>query len=81
MPTSAQITVDGIVASSGMELKVDPGVPLVYAGFGGGCCRRCRRRCNMLMLSRGQRHLRDCRCWNSLYSQEGAEWTGMMHWA
>jgi cytochrome c biogenesis protein len=38
------ITVDGadlvvreIVTSSGMELKVDPGVPLVYAGFGGMC--------------------------------------------
>lgn len=38
------ITVDGvdivindIVASSGMELKADPGIPLVYAGFGGIC--------------------------------------------
>ena len=30
-----EVTVDGIVASSGMELKVDPGIPLVYAGFGG----------------------------------------------
>lgn len=38
------ITVDGVdiviqdvIASSGMELKSDPGVPLVYAGFGGIC--------------------------------------------
>lgn len=44
-PTSQKpITVDGIeivirdiIASSGMELKSDPGVPLVYAGFGGIC--------------------------------------------
>jgi cytochrome c biogenesis protein len=44
-PTSKKpITVDGvevviqdIIASSGMELKSDPGVPLVYAGFGGIC--------------------------------------------
>lgn len=44
-PTSKKpITVDGvdvviqnIVASSGMELKSDPGIPLVYAGFGGIC--------------------------------------------
>ena len=32
-----QIVVDNIVSSSGMELKADPGVPLVYAGFGGIC--------------------------------------------
>lgn len=31
------VVVDDIVAASGMELKVDPGVPLVYAGFGGMC--------------------------------------------
>ena len=29
------VVVDGIVGSSGLEMKVDPGVPLVYAGFGG----------------------------------------------
>lgn len=32
-----EIVVEGIVASSGMELKSDPGVPIVYAGFGGLC--------------------------------------------
>ena len=32
-----ELIVDGIVASSGMELKLDPGIPLVYAGFGGLC--------------------------------------------
>lgn len=32
-----QVTVDDIVTASGLELKVDPGVPLVYAGFGGMC--------------------------------------------
>jgi cytochrome c biogenesis protein len=31
------IVVERIVAASGMEMKVDPGVPLVYAGFGGMC--------------------------------------------
>ena len=30
-----EIVVEGIAASSGLELKYDPGVPLVYAGFGG----------------------------------------------
>ena len=29
------IVVDGIVGSTGLELKVDPGVPYVYAGFAG----------------------------------------------
>lgn len=29
------ITVDGILAGTGMELKHDPGVPFAYAGFGG----------------------------------------------
>jgi cytochrome c biogenesis protein len=29
------IVVDDIVGSTGLELKVDPGVPYVYAGFGG----------------------------------------------
>jgi cytochrome c biogenesis protein ResB len=28
------IVVEGIVGSTGLELKSDPGVPLVYAGFG-----------------------------------------------
>ena len=32
-----EIVIDGIVSSSGLELKADPGVPLVYAGFGGMC--------------------------------------------
>lgn len=31
------VTVEDIVTASGLELKVDPGVPLVYAGFGGMC--------------------------------------------
>ena len=31
------IVVEGIIAASGMEMKVDPGIPLVYAGFGGMC--------------------------------------------
>lgn len=30
-----RLQVEDIVGASGMELKVDPGVPLVYAGFGG----------------------------------------------
>ena len=29
------IVVDDIVGSSGVELKADPGVPIVYAGFAG----------------------------------------------
>jgi cytochrome c biogenesis protein len=32
-----KVVIDDIVTSSGMELKVDPGVPFVYAGFGGMC--------------------------------------------
>ncbi len=32
------ITVDAIVGSTGLELKVDPGVPYVYAGFAGARC-------------------------------------------
>lgn len=28
------IVVEGIVGSTGLELKSDPGVPLVYSGFG-----------------------------------------------
>lgn len=31
------ITPQAIVAATGLELKADPGVPLVYAGFGGLC--------------------------------------------
>ena len=31
------VVVERIVAASGMEMKVDPGVPLVYAGYGGMC--------------------------------------------
>ena len=30
-----QITVEDIIGSTGLELKVDPGVPWVYAGFAG----------------------------------------------
>ena len=33
-----RIYIDGVVGSTGLELKVDPGVPLVYAGFGGRPC-------------------------------------------
>ena len=29
------ITVEDIIGSTGLELKVDPGVPWVYAGFAG----------------------------------------------
>ena len=32
-----ELVINDIIASSGMELKADPGVPLVYAGFGGIC--------------------------------------------
>jgi cytochrome c biogenesis protein len=32
-----RVEVEGVVASTGLELKSDPGVPLVYAGFGGMC--------------------------------------------
>ena len=30
-----QLKVDNIVTATGLELKADPGVPYVYAGFGG----------------------------------------------
>ena len=30
-----KILVDDLVGSTGMELKADPGVPYVYAGFAG----------------------------------------------
>ncbi|KAK9856470.1 hypothetical protein WJX84_010282, partial [Apatococcus fuscideae] len=30
-----RVTVDNLIGATGLELKVDPGVPLVYAGFGG----------------------------------------------
>mmetsp|Transcript_27118 Transcript_27118/g.68229 ORF Transcript_27118/g.68229 Transcript_27118/m.68229 type:complete len:543 (-) Transcript_27118:140-1768(-) len=30
-----ELVVDGMVGSTGLEIKVDPGVPFVYAGFGG----------------------------------------------
>jgi len=30
-----KITVEDIVGSTGLELKVDPGIPWVYAGFAG----------------------------------------------
>lgn len=32
------ISVDAIVGSTGLELKSDPGVPYVYAGFAGALC-------------------------------------------
>ena len=35
--SGVRIWVDGVVGTSGLELKADPGVPLVYAGFGGAC--------------------------------------------
>ena len=33
-----RILIDGAVGATGLELKVDPGVPYVYAGFGGEPC-------------------------------------------
>ena len=36
------IVVDAIVGSTGLELKSDPGVPYVYAGFA-GTSQPCRR--------------------------------------
>ena len=33
-----RIWIDGAVGASGLELKADPGVPLVYTGFGGESC-------------------------------------------
>lgn len=30
-----QIIIDGAIGSTGLEVKVDPGVPFVYAGFAG----------------------------------------------
>ena len=32
-----KILIDDLVGSTGMELKADPGVPYVYAGFAGEC--------------------------------------------
>ena len=32
-----EISVEGVLAGTGLELKHDPGVPFAYAGFGGGC--------------------------------------------
>ncbi len=29
------LVIDDLVGSTGLELKVDPGVPYVYAGFAG----------------------------------------------
>ena len=38
-----QITVEDIIGSTGLELKVDPGVPWVYAGFAGDqSCSSCK---------------------------------------
>ena len=36
-----QLVVDDLVGSTGLELKVDPGVPYVYAGFAGESCSPC----------------------------------------
>lgn len=30
-----EITVEDLVGSTGLEMKVDPGIPYVYAGFAG----------------------------------------------
>ncbi len=30
-----EITISDLVGSTGLELKVDPGIPYVYAGFAG----------------------------------------------
>jgi hypothetical protein len=30
-----ELMIDDLVGSTGLELKVDPGIPYVYAGFGG----------------------------------------------
>ena len=41
-----QITVEDIIGSTGLELKVDPGVPWVYAGFAGDPARSsCNAHC------------------------------------
>lgn len=32
-----ELVIDDAITASGLELKVDPGVPIVYAGFGGMC--------------------------------------------
>jgi cytochrome c biogenesis protein len=37
-----ELIIDNIVGSTGMELKSDPGVPFVYAGFAGGSRRSTR---------------------------------------
>ena len=47
-----QITVEDIIGSTGLELKVDPGVPWVYAGFAGDCPRSF---CKAHQLSSSQR--------------------------
>ena len=31
-----QLVIDDLVGSTGLELKMDPGVPLVYLGIAGG---------------------------------------------
>ena len=30
-----ELVVDDLIGSTGLELKVDPGIPYVYFGFGG----------------------------------------------
>lgn len=32
-----ELIIEDMVGATGLELKSDPGVPYVYAGFAGGC--------------------------------------------
>lgn len=39
-----ELLIEDMVGATGLELKSDPGVPFVYAGFAGMMVRRCKPR-------------------------------------
>lgn len=53
------ITVDEMLGSTGLAMKVDPGVPVVYAGFAGKALTHQSHACQLLLAhSRPSPHLR-----------------------